>query len=284
MKKIMITSVGSIVGQNVLDALNHRREQLVVIGTNSIPYAADNFRCDVTYLVSPADETDVFIEQLYKIIAKESPDLVIPGRDDDIAILAHMREASPDLADIFLCGSSHFAKIMDDKVKSSEFCEQHDLPFAFTIESGTENILENTGKLTEKYGFPFIAKPCKGNGSRGIWVVTNQSQLENVCKVPGYAIQPLIGHSDNIEMDLSMGIPFVWEVEEKSLYAVQVLIDKLGNIISSFGFVVEMVMGKCVRMERCNDRLLDRIAHRFASNAVEAGWRGPLNIQVLLGI
>lgn len=42
MLKILITSVGSLVGQNILDSLEGRREGVRVIGVNSLAEAASN--------------------------------------------------------------------------------------------------------------------------------------------------------------------------------------------------------------------------------------------------
>lgn len=55
--KILIASVGSLVGQNILDALEfpefNRRNLVHITGTNSISLTANNFRCDECYLVPP---------------------------------------------------------------------------------------------------------------------------------------------------------------------------------------------------------------------------------------
>ncbi len=275
----MITSVGSLVGQNILDSLYENRNKLRIIATNSQVDAANNYRCDRTYLVPAAADEQAYVDKLKEIIIKEQPDLVIPGRDDDIVILARLKEQMPGLQDIFLAGSVSFAKVMDDKVKSFEFSQKYGLPFAPTVDTSSDDALINTKALAEKFGFPLIAKPSKGNGSRGMWVVTDQSQLDNILSVPDYAIQPLFGQAD-IELDTTFGLPFIWEVPEKSLHAVQVLIAKDGEVGPSLGFTSEMVGGKCERMDRNSDPELVEIALRFARHAAEEGWRGTFNIQL----
>jgi carbamoyl-phosphate synthase large subunit len=279
MKKLLITSIGSLVGQNVLDALEGRRDELTIIGTNSVAAAANNFRCDSVYLVAPALQRVRFIDDLINLIETEKPDVIIPGRDDDIEILAAIKESTFPDRQSFLCGSSDFARIMDDKVKSSIFAEDHQLPFAVSVETGKFDSLETANQLIEVYGFPLIAKPKRGNGSRGIWVITNSEQLGKCCGLEDYAIQPLIGHEKKIELDTTYGLPFVWGVTEDSLYAVQVLINKRGEVMGSFGFVAEMVMGKCEKITSVEDDDLMQTAHRFSQKAIAGGWVGPLNIQ-----
>ncbi len=277
-KTIMITSVGSLVGQNILDSLHSNRKKLRIIATNSALDAANNYRCDRTYLVPLAADEKEYIANLVDIIEREKPDLIIPGRDDDIIILAKLKEQMLAFKENFLTGSKEFAYIMDDKVKSFQFAEKYDLPFAPTVSSSAQNTKAETQKLIEKFGFPVIAKPSKGNGSRGIWVVTNQDQLDKVINEPNYAIQPLFGQKD-IELDTTFGIPFIWEIPEKSLHAVQVLITKEGEVGPSLGFTSEMVGGKCERMDLNEDPELLEIANKFAGYAAKEGWRGTFNIQ-----
>jgi len=279
-KKLLITSIGSLVGQNILDSLQNRRNNIRIIGTNSMAEVANNFRCDGSYLVTQAENVDKYIEELRKIIEKEQPDLVIPGRDDDVVILAQLSKKMPEFQDQFLVGSEHFARVLDDKVKSYQFALQYNIPFAPTIESGIPDAENSVRKLVAEYGYPLIAKPSKGNGSRGMWIVVRESQLERIIKEPGFAIQPLFGQPKDLEIDLSFGLPFFWEIPETRLFAAQVIINKKSEIISIFGFISKMVGGKCERMDKCDDPKLIEVVRKFAEAAVEEGWRGPFNIQL----
>ena len=283
-KKIIITCVGSLVGQNVLDSLNNRRENLFIIGTNSVAEAANNFRCDKSYLTSISMNVETYIKELTEIIEKESPDLVIPGRDDDVVILSQMAKILTDYKNKFLTGSENFAKCMDDKVESYKFALKYDLPFAPTFRSGISDSKKNALKLIAEYGFPVIAKPNKGNGSRGVWVVQNQTQLNRIILEPNFAIQPMFGHSDILTFDTRFGLPLFWEIPETSLFAGQVLINKHGEIDSVFCFISKMVSGKCERMDRNDDEELFNVVRSFAEAAVIEGWRGPFNIQLKFDI
>ena len=162
-KRLIITSVGSLVGQNVLDTLHGRREHVLIICTNSIVEAANNFRCDKAYLVPPAACTADYVAALCSLIANERPDLVIPGRDDDIVILADLKAQLPAYSESLLVGSGHFARVMDDKVKSYAFARQYELPFSPTLLSAGAGIESDLQQMVEVFGFPLIAKPVAGN-------------------------------------------------------------------------------------------------------------------------
>jgi len=125
-----------------------------------------------------------------------------------------------------------------------------------------------------------IAKPRKGNGSRGIRIVVKQSQLDKIIKEEGFAIQPLIGQSADIALDASRGFPLFWGTPDSRLFAAQVIIEKSGKLGPMFGFISKMVWGKCERMDKYNEtRLLD-VVEKFAESAIKEGWRGAFNIQL----
>ena len=277
--KILITSIGSLVAQNVLDSLEGRRESLHIVGTNSIVDAANNFRCDKAYLVPPAAETTDYVTALLSIIENEEPRVVIPGRDDDVVILSSLKRQLPKFSSSFMLGEESFARAMDDKAESYRFARKYDLPFSPTIASGIDASDEVENLLTS-FGFPLIAKPTKGYGSRGIWIVTNQQQLDNVIQELGYVIQPLFGVDSDLTIDTRLGLPFFWEVPENNLFAAQVIIDPDGAIVDAIGFVSTMVVGKCERLSRCTDPQLIDIAQRFAKAAIVEGWCGPFNLQL----
>jgi len=89
--KMLITSVGSLVGQNIQDVLEYplfkRRDMVDLIGTNSIAINPNNFRCDRCYLV-PNTGTPDFINKIKQIISTEKPDLILSGRDEDTETIA----------------------------------------------------------------------------------------------------------------------------------------------------------------------------------------------------
>lgn len=128
--KILITSISSLVGQNVLDALEGRRAGVRVIGVNSLAEAASNFRCDVCYMVPMAAEDGRYRARLLEIMESERPDLVLAGRDDDVLALAAIREQHPRFAPGITCGSLEAARTMDDKLLSYHFARKRGRPFA----------------------------------------------------------------------------------------------------------------------------------------------------------
>ena len=127
--RLLVLSVGTRVGQNVLTSLNGRRDGLVLTATSSVANEPALFDFDVVYRVPPtAAEGQAFEHELLDIMDRECVDLVIPCRDDDVEFLASLRDRRPDLASRLLCGSGSPARVINDKWSSAEFSSRHDLP------------------------------------------------------------------------------------------------------------------------------------------------------------
>lgn len=275
----MLLSVGSLVAQNVLDALAGRRQALWVGGANSLAEAAGNFRCDQAWLLPPMAERARCKARLEEVLAAAAPDLVIPGRDDDVLLLAELLAEQPALAGRLLVGSVAMARMMDDKLASYEFAVRHGLPFVTTVASDGPDAPEQLPQLYRRHGFPLIAKPRAGNGSRGIRILTEEGHLAKVCGVPGYVVQPMIDPPAELTLSLAEGLPFFWGVQESSHYGVQFLIDPQGSLSEGCAYLSTMVMGRSESLFPCADAGLLAAAQRYAEQAAREGWRGPLNIQ-----
>ncbi|MSU48243.1 MAG: hypothetical protein EXS37_03985 [Opitutus sp.] len=90
--RILITGVGSLIGQNLLNALETRRACVDVVGTNAAIDSTRVLRCDRTHLV-PRNDQPGYATRLSEIIREESPDLVFPGRDPDVVVLSELAKS-----------------------------------------------------------------------------------------------------------------------------------------------------------------------------------------------
>lgn len=278
---LIITSVGSLVGQNILDALEGRRQRLTVVGLNSVVDAPNNFRCDRVHQLPPLDAGEVYQQRFQELLAREEPNLIIPGRDADVVELARQGEEHPELAARLLVGSLAAARVMDDKAASHDFARTHGLPFADTVTSGLPDSLEQGERLRANHGFPLLAKPRQGHGSLGVRLLFRQEQLARLLRQPGWVVQPLLDPRPGVaELDFELGMPCQWSLPETRLFGVQTLIGRDGGLGPSQGYIATMVLGRCERLTRRDDAELLAIADDFARAMAAAGWRGAFNLQL----
>jgi carbamoyl-phosphate synthase large subunit len=283
MVKILITSVGSLVGYNILDVLEGRRQDLQIIGTNSIEADANIYRCDKAYLVPSTRHNKVdFLHALLEILDNEQPTLIIPGRDDDLRVLAELRTHKPEFANSCLCGDEKSVGNILDKWLTFKFASRHDLPFAVSAipNSDSENL--EVKQLVNEYGFPLLVKPRDGFGSHGVFVISNEDQLRYALGLEHMVIQQYLSNPKELERLYSKvqneGIPLFFTLEADK-YSLQTFVHRDGTVGEIFCTLHKMVSGRSLKVEKIINGTLEDIALKYAKAMAYEGWFGPINIQ-----
>lgn len=262
-KTVLITAVGSGVGQSILQSLQGRRGRLRVLGCNSLAEAPELFQCDAAWLLPPNEQAQEHLGRLQHLIEVEQPDLVVPGRDADILVLAALREARPDWAPRLLVGSLAAARVMDNKAYSAAFAQRHGLLFVPTVSTDAPDAEAAAGRLLQQHGFPLIAKPATGNGSRDVRVLLHGTQLERLLARPGQVLQPMLDAPAELQPDLSEGVPFFWGVSEQRLFAVRGWIALDGQLHAGCAYVMTMATGRFERMVLVDDEGLQALGQQY---------------------
>ena len=275
--KILILSVGSVPGQNALDALEGRREQVEVLGTNSDPWSPNNYRCDKVCLVPLGSDEPAFSERLLSIITTESPDLILAGRDQDVFAMASWWEKCPWLRASLSCGGPEPERIIRDKFLSSCFALENGLRFA---ESAVAR--PDLDRLVERHGFPLIAKPREGFGSVDVFVVHNVEQMRALEAMGGFVFQEYLAPPKELEglrAKLALGTPLNFSIPEEGQYSCQTIISPSGDLSDICCTLNRMNSGVSYRAERVYDPDLTGLARGFAQAMAKLGWAGPFNLQ-----
>jgi len=277
-RKIVITSVGSLVGQNLLDALAGRADGFEIVGVNCDAAAAGNFRCDRAWLAPPAADRAAYAQRLAQILRDERPDLVLPGRDDDVVALADLKAAEPALAPALPVGPPELARILDDKWASGEYAHRHGLPYVDTVPLGDADGVE---RLVRRHGYPLIAKPRCGNGSRGVRIVFDERQRQRLSRDDEYLLQPYLEPEPDLPAwrELAaVGVPLFHAPVLQQL-ACQGVIGPDGTLRGLVCTMVELVMGRCERTWRTDDAGVREVARGYAEALAADGWVGAINLQ-----
>jgi hypothetical protein len=270
---VLMLSIGSLVGTAALECMEMiGRERFVCIGLNSIANSGNNFRCDVCYL-SPdiADQASLF-RLLDEVVAKHLPDIIVPGRDDDVVALAQWKAAGGSAKTMVGCVG--IAQMIRDKWKSYCWARKHRLPFA-------ESAIDAAGvaNLRKRFGLPLVAKPRLGFGSNGVRILATDHHVERALKRPDTVVQQAISPSPTMPLDiLDDGIPLWYApVQPGSPLAISLLDDKGSHFVS-------ISQSQHVRGAAINNCLVDlpdleRTLMQFSDAAWGEGWRGLFSIQ-----
>ena len=276
--RVLLLSAGSLAAQNVIQALDTRRERCVVVGTNSVADAAGNFRCDSVHLAPPAAAGVEYIARLEELIREEHPDLVIPTRDDDVLALALLGERSSHRHPGLLTGTPAAVRMMSDKLETARFAGRHGLPFARTAANAREAL-----DLAAVHGLPLIGKPRSGNGTRGVVLLRSIAEIERAFASRSDLIaQPFLDPPPDMQAltaPFEAGLPLFFSFPT-TLHSVQVILGPDGAASAPFGALNTQVGGLGTQVTRLDDPELLDVGRAYAQAASAEGWKGPINIQL----
>ena len=277
--RFLLLSVGGGVAHNFFEALGHRRQQCVLIGTNSIAAAASSFRCDSIYRVPPAADREPYRARILELIEQEQPHLVVPLRDDDVLVLAEIGERHPRLLPMLLTGTVASARVMNDKWETACFAARHGLPFAPTVQNAAD-----ARELAAVHGLPLIGKPRSGNASEGVVLLRSTEEIERAfVGRTDLVAQPYLDPSANMEAlirPFDAGLPIVYALPARMKYSVQVFVGPDGSVSRSFGTASAETSARATEYRRRDDADLLEIGQAYGRAAAAERWKGPLNVQL----
>jgi carbamoyl-phosphate synthase large subunit len=286
MIRILLTSSGSLVSQNILDVLSYagfsRRALVDIVGVNSLADSPSNFACDRCHAVPSATSSE-FRDRLTTILNMEAPDLILCGRDEDVYAFALLKRERPGLPGVLPCRNVEAARIALDKWETAEFARRHGLPFADCVRaSDPESFIE---AFLDRVEFPFIAKPISGSGSRGVFFVRSRADLERLGDAAAaFLLQEYIGSRDRLNdylRKLERGpIPLYSEAPDPGHYSCQTIIGPDGTVGSTFSMYNHHSYGHTVENVRVLDEDVQQIAQRYAEAIAAEGATGPFNLQL----
>lgn len=266
----------------MLDVLEARRDKLTVIGLNSVAEAPNNFRCDRIYLVPETDAHSSFLVRFKEILDVEHPDLILPGRDEDVCFLSDFKEQNAAWAEAIPCGNADLARKIIDKYDTFLWAQQQGLPFAESLlyQQNNPAALE---RFIESTGFPLLAKPRQGFGSRDIFFLQSITDIEAMAASEGdLLLQEYLGDPTFLTpyfRDYRRGMPLFFQVPETQQFAAQGLIEPDGKVGAVFCSQSTLIFGRTERFSNYTHPDLIQLFKDYARALSEAGWRGVVNLQ-----
>lgn len=275
--RVLITSVGSRVGWAVLAALRPIRSRLIVIGCNTLAASPTVFDCDRVYRVPKTSDAHAYREALRAIVLREQPDLIIPGRDEELAILAELSTDQAWNGIRVLAPPPELVPVFNDKLETARFAARHALPFAATAYEP-----EEITALIETRGFPLVVKPrIGGHASKGVRIVASLAQLRAALAMGDMLVQECLNPDTLSDLDRfapEAGVPLHHAVSDLR-YAAEWLLDDAGEIVSLQGVISHTEGPQSIHMRLTDDAALMEVASGYARALAKAGHRGVANIQ-----
>ncbi|MBT3879731.1 MAG: ATP-grasp domain-containing protein [Candidatus Scalindua sp.] len=181
MIRILVTGAGSLLGQGILKSIQESRQKRYVVGTDYFPSAVGLYWVDKGYLLPDILKQDIkeeeWLDCLVEIIIQEKIDLLLPGLDFEIPILAKNRKYIENKTGAkILVSSEKVVTIGDDKWETVKFLKNN----GFNYPAST--LPECLDDFTKDNLFPYIVKPRFGHTSENVFLVKNDLELRKAIK------------------------------------------------------------------------------------------------------
>ena len=249
MIRVMVTGVGSNVGQGIIAGVRAHDSNDWILGTDIAKVCAGYFMCDKGVQVPYANDSS-FISKIIKLIKANKIEYVLIGVDAELLVYARYRQEIESATNCKILISDHaFIKKCSDKYLTSLLLKDLYLNYPLTL------VNTDIKPIISLISFPVVAKPRIGHGSQGVIEIHSESELSSVMKrkaTANYCFQKLIEGeeytcgllfdkehrlSDSIIMkrELESGTTIKATVVENQ--EIQNVIDAFGSKIKAFGSI-----------------------------------------------
>lgn len=171
---VLVTGVGAVTGHGLLRDLRARRPDVRLVGTDIHATAVGARWCD-RFLVCPPAADPGHLRWLRGTVEREQVDLVLPTLDADLdALLRADATADPHAAigtEVAL-NSPAAVEVSRDKWALDRLLLDHGEPARIPSDDCAD-----FDRLASSLGVPFLLKPRRGHGSRGILTINDRDEL-----------------------------------------------------------------------------------------------------------
>ncbi|HHV27337.1 MAG TPA: ATP-grasp domain-containing protein [Tissierellia bacterium] len=195
---ILFTAIGKRV-----QLIKYFKNEHYVVGVDSGNLAPATYFVDEFYKVPRCDEKN-YVNCLIDICKKEKVDMIVPLYEKEFLKLCDSRKLFEEIGTVLLLSHKKIIEICNDKLESYKFFIENDIKTPFTYD------MKSIKK--KEVSFPLIIKPRDGMGSKGVFIVKNEKEL-------------------NFFIDYVKN-PIVQEFVEGTEYTIDVLCDLKGKVIS----------------------------------------------------
>ena len=175
---VLITGVGDTVGQAMIKAARASTIPCRVVGTDRTAPSVGFAWADAAYVLPHCSDEDAYLAGLLRVVADEAVRLILPGSESELALLARHRAALEGATGARVVASSmEVLEIALDKWETCRFLERAGLRFPryARLDAPAE-----VDALVADVGFPLVAKPRRGTGSRGLARVASWKDLDHL--------------------------------------------------------------------------------------------------------
>lgn len=230
MIKVLVTCIGSGVGQSAIDSLN-LAGGYYILGIDMKLDVYANHYCNKV-VMSPSIYDDHYIDFLIELCIENNIDIIIPGHDHELGLLSSHRDKFTKHDIKILVSDSELIYISRDKYKWYDYFRVQGCNVV------TTHTLDAYMQSPDESLFPAIIKPTGGSASQNISIVHSLADVQSVAKEYGledYIIQPYLlpPTSDENYSALKKAVDNNRLIQLSEI-SIQLIFNNQGRFVSSF--------------------------------------------------
>lgn len=190
MKRVLVSGASGIVGYGTLRSLRQAGQKCFLVGTSIYDDSVAPAFCDVFEQAPPTSEPE-YLDWLLATLRRHRIDLLIPGIEIDMYHwIEHMPEIGATGA-LPLLNEPGLIALCKDKWGFYQRLAQEGVVCAIESSLDADFVL-----LVERFGLPFLLKPRRGFGSKGIVRVASEEEfLKHRADIGSVLmVQPIVGN------------------------------------------------------------------------------------------
>nr|WP_275580790.1 ATP-grasp domain-containing protein [Aquibacillus albus] len=185
----MVTGIGGDIGMSAIRCLKEINYHSLLIGCDINEYPAAKYHVDYFFVAPKAYEKDKYLNFVLDICLKYKINFLIPSSEQEIKVINEAKGLFNNHNINILINNSNIINTFMDKYKTIEFFRKNNFIYPKTY---------MLTKYNGEFGFPFILKLKETSGSKGIFIVSDEIDLQYFKKKYKDAIvQEVIGDPDN---------------------------------------------------------------------------------------
>jgi nucleoside-diphosphate-sugar epimerase len=272
-KRVLITCVGSGIGQSVVDSLKCFKDEYFLVGSDQSRFSYSVPDCD-EFITLPQIAAAAYLDELLAACAAQRVDVVIPGHDLELPLFARHRERFDSIGVQVMVGSAPLVVLLRNKLAwAREFRKRT------TRVVPTSSIVDfRRGVPDELIGLPAIAKPGGGSASSGLRII---QQPEEAAELPDdYVIQPFLFPADaDPELAAIRAAVAARTVVQLSEISVQLIYSRDGELLGRFASRNRLKGGVPVEITPIDTMQVWSAVEEVAAVLSNYEPRGPINLQ-----
>ncbi len=220
-KKILIANRGEI-AVRIMRSARELGIRTVAIYSGVDKGALHVKKADEAYCLGHSELADTYlnIEKIIAVAKKSGCDAVHPGYGF-LAENSLFVQACDEAGMVFIGPHEQAMKLMGNKIESRSFVEKLGVPMTKGITGSPEELAEKAGSV----GFPILVKAAAGGGGKGMRIVREAGELENILEATSREAKNYFGD----------GTIYIEKYIEKPRHIeFQMLGDNHGNVVHLF--------------------------------------------------